>query len=564
MKKQHWLTAATFILIGHLSGNPTGPQAISGDLTFHFHGKTLEIRAPDQSIVHWEDFSIDAGELTRFVQPGASATVLNKVLGLNPSLIKGALEANGKVILINPQGVIVGKGGVIRTADFIASTLDRISSTAEGLEFAGDSTASIVNYGTIKTEFGDVVLIATTVNNSGSVEAPLGKVLIGAGSNVLLAPASEERIFIRPSLSSGSIENNGVLSAAEVALKTEGSAYALAINAGGLIHATDVVESNGKIYLVAEGGLLTVNGTLESPKGTVELRGDKVLLGETAHVDVSSDAGGGTVLVGTHHLKNSPSNIYSDMIYLDPKAQINADALVQGDGGTVILWSETSTQAYGAISAKGGTQGGDGGFVEISGRRYLAPNSFPDLRAPLGKMGIFLIDPFCDITITTAATTGGVAFTAFPTPSTVPAATTNINNTDLGNYLNTMGSVYLDTDAGTGGVFGNITVTSGAPVTWGSANNLVLNSTLNTFVNDSITCTGGGNITFTTDTGGGGNITVGALAANPITVSSSGGAISMTADNAVTIQGGGSTTGCVLLKELPYPLSQAASAMPLI
>ncbi|HEY5260114.1 MAG TPA: filamentous hemagglutinin N-terminal domain-containing protein, partial [Rhabdochlamydiaceae bacterium] len=318
MKKQPWIAVVTFILMGHLSANPTGGQAISGDLTFHFHGKTLEIRASDQSIVHWDDFSIDAGELTRFVQPSASATVLNKVLGLNPSLINGALEANGKVILINPQGVIVGKGGIIRTADFIASTLDRISTTAEGMEFTGDSTASIVNYGTIKTEFGDVVLIATTVNNSGSVEAPLGKVLIGAGSNVLLSPVTEERIFIRPSLSSGSIENNGVLSAAEVVLKTEGSAYALAINAGGFIQATDVVESNGKIFLVAEGGLLTVNGNLESPKGTVELRGDKVLIGGTANIDVSSDNGGGTVLIGTHHLKNDPSNVYSDMIYLDP------------------------------------------------------------------------------------------------------------------------------------------------------------------------------------------------------------------------------------------------------
>ena len=109
------------------------------------------------------------------MQPSASATVLNKVLGLNPSLINGALEANGKVILINPQGVIVGKGGIIRTADFIASTLDRISSTAEGMEFTGDSTASIVNYGTIKTAFGDVVLIATTVNNSGTSKRPSAK-----------------------------------------------------------------------------------------------------------------------------------------------------------------------------------------------------------------------------------------------------------------------------------------------------------------------------------------------------------------------------------------------------
>lgn len=548
MKKQTWLTVATLVLMGPLSSNPTGGQAISGDLTFHFHGKTLEIRAPDQSIVHWDDFSIDAGELTRFIQPSASATVLNKVLGLNPSLINGALEANGKVILINPQGVIVGKGGIIRTADFIASTLDRISSTAEGLEFSGDSTASIVNYGTIKTAFGDVVLIATTVNNSGSIEAPLGKVLIGAGSNVLLSPASEERIFIRPSLSSGSIENNGVLSATEVALKTEGSAYALAVNAGGLIHATDVIESDGKILLVAEGGLLTVNGTLESPKGTVELRGDQVFLDEAAHIDVSSNTGGGTVLIGTHHVKNSASNVYSDRVYVDPKAQIKADALVKGDGGTVIIWSETATQAYGAISGRGGPQGGDGGFVELSGRNYLVPKSLADLRAPEGKAGMLLIDPV-NVNINAGPTDGGVNLAAIPT--TLPnSPTTQIAGVDIANQLN-IANVTIDTDQNIApNPTADITVQPGGAISWNSPFTLTFNAHNDIQINDNIINAGTGNIIFTTDAGQGGSITVGNSGSIvPINVTTMGGNISMTGDKTVNIKAGsgGHLAGDVLV-----------------
>ena len=57
--------------------------------------------------------------------------------------------------------------------------------------------------------------------------------------------------------------------------------------------------------------------------------------------------------------------------YVAPQAKIKADALQQGDGGKVVVWADEITRYYGSISAKGGSQGGNGGFVEVSGKGWL-------------------------------------------------------------------------------------------------------------------------------------------------------------------------------------------------
>jgi len=76
---------------------------------------------------------------------------------------------------------------------------------------------------------------------------------------------------------------------------------------------------------------------------------------------------------------------------------IRADAGTTGDGGRVIVWSDESTKFFGSISARGGAQSGNGGFVETSGRALQAFGSV-DTRAPNGSTGNWLLDP-TDITI---------------------------------------------------------------------------------------------------------------------------------------------------------------------
>jgi hypothetical protein len=59
----------------------------------------------------------------------------------------------------------------------------------------------------------------------------------------------------------------------------------------------------------------------------------------------------------------------------------------------VIVWADEATQFYGNISARGGSNSGDGGFVEVSGKQNLIFKGTVDTSASHGTMGTLLLDP---------------------------------------------------------------------------------------------------------------------------------------------------------------------------
>ena len=116
----------------------------------------------------------------------------------------------------------------------------------------------------------------------------------------------------------------------------------------------------------------------------MELLGDRVGVMDGGSVNVSGDAGGGTALIGGDEHGANPAIPDADQTYLGPDATISADALTLGMGGKVILWGNETTQVYGQINARGGPQGGNGGFVETSGAQlqaFTAPNVSAAYRA---------------------------------------------------------------------------------------------------------------------------------------------------------------------------------------
>jgi filamentous hemagglutinin family protein len=424
-----------------LRANPTGGQVTSGTASINTGPGIVTIQqATTSAIINWQDFSIATGETTRFQVPTSLSSTLNRVTGGNISNIYGTLQSNGRVFLINPNGVFIGPTGRIDTASFLASTLNL--SDAQYLQngdlnFSGTSQAGITNQGKIRAKSGDVYLIAAQVNNSGSISAKQGTVGLAAGTKVLLQKSGDQHLFVE--LGEGSaaqqatgIVNSGKIAAAAAELKAAGgNAYALAINNSGNIAATGVTKINGQVYLTADGANITNSGMISAKQangnggtvvvnahgqkattkgtfmnsgsiiasgtaagatgGTVELLGDKV--GLTAGlVDVSGDAGGGTVLVGGDEHGANTAVPDADNTYLGPNATIDANAVTSGNGGKVILWGNSTTQAYGNISVRGGAQSGDGGFVETSGAQLQALTA-PDLAAPNGKGGTWLLDP---------------------------------------------------------------------------------------------------------------------------------------------------------------------------
>jgi filamentous hemagglutinin family protein len=117
-------TTLLCLIAGEAAANPTGMQVIAGQVSTVTSGNQLLITNSPGTILNWQSFSIMPGELTRFIQQSAASTVLNRITGQNPSQILGALQSNGKVFLINPNGIIFGAGSRVDVNGLVASSLD--------------------------------------------------------------------------------------------------------------------------------------------------------------------------------------------------------------------------------------------------------------------------------------------------------------------------------------------------------------------------------------------------------------------------------------------------------
>ena len=90
---------------------PTGGVVSAGSASIGSGAGTTTINQSSQNAaINWQSFSIGQGEAVRFVQPNSSSVALNRVLGSDPSSILGSLSANGKVFLLNPNGILFGQG----------------------------------------------------------------------------------------------------------------------------------------------------------------------------------------------------------------------------------------------------------------------------------------------------------------------------------------------------------------------------------------------------------------------------------------------------------------------
>lgn len=389
---------------------PQGGTVAAGNARIGGAGSLTQVdQSSQRAVVDWRSFSIGAGETVRFNLPGATAAILNRVTGGSASLLNGQLQSNGRVFLLNPNGVLVGPSGVIQTAGFVASTrnLNNEEFMAGGpLTFAGNSAAVVRNLGSISAGDGDVVLAAQRVENAGSIAAPRGTVALLAGKEIWYAAGTQSNIVIRSGVDADSgasgVDNGGLIRAAQVELRSAGgNPWALAVRHTGVIEASTVTQQGGRVLLSAGAGATEVGGAIHatgSMGGRIEALGAAVTLQSTATLDASGTYGGGTILVGGDFQGRNADVQNAWNTKVAAGAQLKADAIERGDGGKVIVWADGATDHAGAISARGGAQGGDGGFAEVSGKSVLRFSGSADLRAPQGRTGNLLLDP-TDITI---------------------------------------------------------------------------------------------------------------------------------------------------------------------
>jgi filamentous hemagglutinin family protein len=460
--------AACFISAPVLS-LPVNPTVVNGAASFNQVGNVLTVTNSNGTIINWNKFSIGAGETTHFAQTSAASSVLNRVLN-DPTAIYGTLSSNGRVWLVNPAGIMVGPGGKVDVAAFVASTLPvRNEDFLAGRHlFINDGTAqNVINQGEIKTPAGgSVYLIGSNVTNEGIITTPKGETILAAGATVSLIDSASPGVKVDITGSEGNATNLGTITAEAGRIGIAG----VIVRNSGTLNASSVVSEGGRVFLKAsQDAYVDGNGrivTTGTKGGRVEVLGNRVAVTDNAEINASGVNGGGHILVGGDFQGKNPDIQNASVTYFGSDAKLKADAGKVGDGGTVIVWADDTTRAYGNISARGGASGGDGGFVEVSGKEHLTFRARVDTRAPHGRTGTLLLDPN-NITIVaddsgspSNGTYGGTPwqFTATGGESTVG--------------WNTLVAALGSTDVNVTTTDGSITI--GADKTYGSPNSLYL------------------------------------------------------------------------------------------
>jgi filamentous hemagglutinin family protein len=475
-----------WLMSGSLAhANPTGGQVVAGSATIENGAPgTLNIfQQSNRAIIDWRSFSIASGETVNFLQPSANGVTLNRVLGNDPSAIFGRLNANGTMMLVNPNGIVFGPTSRVDVGGLVATTAnirnqDFMAGRYEFGQASANPNATIENQGRISIrDSGLAALVAPRVRNSGVIEARLGRVALGAANSFtldfhgdgLLSFGAGSALTEAPAGGGALVSNSGEIHAdGGTVLLT---AHALkgvidqAINTDGIVSATTVSGSEGRIVLSGgDAGTVAVGGTLDASArsggqgGTVIATGEHVTVAGGTRVDVSGEQGGGEIALGSTGLADvaNPYANKSQSVTVARGATLNADATERGNGGKVTLWSTDQTIFAGGISARGGAAGGDGGFAEVSSQKNIGLTGNVDLRAPKGQTGTLLLDP-TDLRITDTASGGSQDGNAGD--GTVAAGDANQGS---GTTLNTMSRGLLEGMAGNANIVlqatGQITV----------------------------------------------------------------------------------------------------------
>jgi trimeric autotransporter adhesin len=301
------MAAAVLALLGGTAGGaaaqaagpaphalPSGGQVVGGVANIGTQGARMEIvQTSPRAAIDWQRFDIGAQAQVHFQQPAGGAA-LNRVLGGDASRIFGQLTSTGQVFLVNPAGVMFAPGAQVDVGGLVASSrsISVEDFMAGRLTFEGTSGGAVVNQGRIRAGNGGLVaFIAARIVNTGSIEAPQGQVLMGAGNHVTLDLGGPVKIQIEQGALDAQIDQGGAIRAdGGLVYLTARAADALASAA---INQTGTIEANtlstgekGEIFLMADmaHGRLSVGGSLKADGGFIETSAAHVQVREGAQV----------------------------------------------------------------------------------------------------------------------------------------------------------------------------------------------------------------------------------------------------------------------------------------
>ena len=378
---------------------PAGGHVVagSGSITPAANGLTIS-QDSARLAIDWSSFDIGQGRQVRFVQPTADAVALNRVTGSDPSLIQGTLSANGHVYLVNPNGVTFTNTARVDVGGLVASTLDITNADfmAGRDHFGGTGAASgnaVINQGRITTAAGGTVaLVAARIVNDGTISAPQGNVLMGAGDEVTLDLGGPVKVRVDKGALDALIRNGGAILAdggtVYLDARAAGDLVSTVINQTGTIEARTLATGRqGQIVLLGDmqDGRVEVGGTLDASApdgghgGAIETSGAAVRIAPDVHVTSAAPHGdAGTWLIDPY-----------DIVVASTGGDVTGATLSTAlNSGNVTL--DTTASTYGSSGAGTITvndaitkTGGAGGGTTLT----LKAHADIDVNAPITSTG---------------------------------------------------------------------------------------------------------------------------------------------------------------------------------
>ncbi|WP_317202167.1 YDG domain-containing protein [Janthinobacterium sp.] len=351
---------------------PTGGVVAAGAASVSSAGgQTTVNQASQNAVLNWNSFNIGKGETVQFVQPNSAAVALNRVLGAEPSSILGSLSANGKVFLVNPNGILFGKGASVNVGGLAASTLGISDADfmAGRYRFVNAGPGAVLNQGSINAAGGYVALLGARVSNEGTISARLGSVALAAGNAVTLDVAGDGllNVAVNQGALRALVQNGGLIQAdgGRVLLSAQaaGTLLQTVVNNTGVIEAHSIDKRAGSIKLLGDmqSGTVNLAGRLDAGAptggdgGFVETSAAHVKIDPAARVGTAAVAGRG--LAGTW--------------LVDP-----TDFTIAASGGDMTGATLSSNLAGGNVSILSSTGGsGTAGNVNVNDTVSWAANT---------------------------------------------------------------------------------------------------------------------------------------------------------------------------------------------
>jgi filamentous hemagglutinin family protein len=271
---------SVYLMLSFLSNGyalPLGGNVSAGSASISNNSnRTTVTQSTQNAAINWQSFNIGQSETVQFIQPNSNSVILNRVIGYNPSSILGSMSANGKVFLVNPNGILFGKGAQVNVSGLVASTLNINDSDfmTGNYTFSGTGNGSVLNLGSISTN-GDgqyVAFLGANIGNNGFISAKLGTITLAAGSVVTLDVVGDGllNVTVNQGVMNALVQNSGLIQAdGGLVLMTAQAARSLlatVVNNTGQIQAQTIQNHNGTIKMLADmqSGTVNVSGTLDA------------------------------------------------------------------------------------------------------------------------------------------------------------------------------------------------------------------------------------------------------------------------------------------------------------